>query len=158
MSKTLNEAYSNAQRFIRLLREQQSDMPMQMTDVLLVIARRPGLTMAELSEEVDLAQSSCSRNVATLSEYHRLGKPGLGLVEAIIDPREPRRRAIFLTQKGKVFVTQLMRVLDPDFSFDRDTDARVEVERMHREAAKALVEAERQAKSGEVRYRRSRQT
>jgi len=150
MSKTSNEAYASAQRFIRLLRDQQSEMPMQQADVLLAIARRPGLTMAELAEEVDLAQSSCSRNVAALSKYHRLGKPGLGLVEAVIDPREPRRRAIFLTQKGKVFVTQLMRVFNPDFSFDRDTDARVEIERMHREAA-AKAEADRK----KARARRS---
>lgn len=135
MTKSTIEAYQRARKFIQLLRKQQSEMPMQQADVLLAIARRPGLTMAELAEEVDLAQSSCSRNVAALSDYHRLGKPGLGLVEAVIDPREPRRRAIFLTQKGKVFVTELMRVIDPSFSFDRDTDARVEVERMHREAA-----------------------
>ncbi|TWG60756.1 helix-turn-helix domain-containing protein [Aminobacter sp. J44] len=148
MTKTGSETYNRASKFIQLLRKHQTDMPMQMADVLLAIARRPGLTMAELAEEVDLAQSSCSRNVAALSEYHRLGKPGLGLVEAVIDPREPRRRAIFLTQKGKVFVTQLMRAIDPDFSFDRDTDARVEVARMHQEAAeKAKAERDAQKQS-----------
>lgn len=149
MTKTSSEAYNSARKFIQLLRQQNAEMPMQQADVLLAIARKPGLTMAELAEECDMAQSSCSRNVAALSEYHRLGKPGLGLVEAVIDPREPRRRAIFLTQKGKVFVTELMRTIDPSFSFDRDTDARVEVKRMHQEAA-AKVEAEKKA-------RRSRQ-
>lgn len=155
MTNTPNETYNSAQQFIRLLRNQQNEMPMQQADVLLTIARRPGLTMAELAEEVDLAQSSCSRNVAALSDYHRLGKPGLGLVEAVIDPRNPRRRLMYLTQKGKVFVTHLMRTLDPSFSFDRDTDARVEIERMHREAAEKARAAEKEA-TKRSRLRRGR--
>lgn len=143
------------QQIVRLFREQQNEMPMQQADVLLTIARRPGLTMAELSEETNLAQSSCSRNVAALSDYHRLGSPGLGLVEAVIDPRNPRRRMMFLTAKGKVFVTHLMRVLDPTFSFDRATDAKVEVEKMHQAAAqKAKQESE--GNKTKTRLRRGR--
>jgi DNA-binding MarR family transcriptional regulator len=110
---------------IRLLRKLSPDMPIQQADILLT----------------GLSQSSISRNVKAMSKYHRLGKPGLNLMEAVIDPREPRRRLVFLTAEGKAFITKLMRTINPDYSIDKETDARLEIERMHEEAAAAASEA-----------------
>ena len=42
--------------------------------------------MQDLSETVGMSQSSCSRNIAALGTWHRLGKPGLNLVEAVEAP------------------------------------------------------------------------
>jgi DNA-binding MarR family transcriptional regulator len=109
---------------VRTFRLQSGEMPMQQVDVLLSIAAKPGIPMAELADATGLAQSSISRNVAALSNYHRSGVPGLGFVEAVIDPREPRRRLLFLTPQGKVFVRRVLRYLEEGFSFDTDTDAR----------------------------------
>lgn len=122
---------------IRALRTLAPDMPMQMADILLAVAMRPGVTMNDLSKSTGLSQSSISRNVAAMSRLHRLGKPGLDLMEAEIDPREPRRRVIFLTPKGKQFITKLVRQLDPSYSIDTDTDARIELERLEEEAMAA---------------------
>ena len=55
-------------------------------------------------------------------------------MEAVIDPREPRRRLIFLTTHGKAFITKLLRNVDAEYSVDKETDARLEIERMHEEA------------------------
>lgn len=125
---------SSLGRVIRMLRTLSPDMPMQQADVLLTVATRPGLTMNDIAVATGLSQSSISRNVAAMSKFHRLGKPGLNLVEAVIDPREPRRRLVFLTSQGKIFVTKLLRQVNEGYSIDKDTDARVEVERMHEEA------------------------
>lgn len=131
---TKRDAAATVSRVINMLRQLSPDMPMQQADVLLQIAMHPGLTMADISKRTGLSQSSVSRNVSAMSKYHRLGKPGLDLVEAAIDPREPRRRLVFLTVNGKAFITKLFRSLDVDFSIDKETDARLEIERMHEEA------------------------
>ncbi len=131
------------------LRHLSPDMPMQQADILLQITLTPGLTMAEISKRTGLSQAAVTRNIQALSQYHRLGKPGLNLVEAVIDPRETRRRIIFLTTNGKFFMTKLLRVLDENYSIDKETDARVEIERMH-EAAMASSSEEQKAKRGKI--------
>ena len=122
---------------IRQLRSVSADMPMQQADVLLSIAVNPGLTLADIGKATSLSPASVSRNLASLSKFHRLGKPGLDLVEVVIDPRETRRRLVYLTPQGKALVTKLSRNVDDSFSLDAETDARVEIERMHEEMAAA---------------------
>jgi len=108
-----------------MFRQLSGEMPMQQADILLTIAGSPGLTMGDVSKATGLSQSSVSRNVAALSTFHRLGQPGMGLVTAEVDPREPRRRVLFLTTTGQVLVTRLMRTYDPNFSLGADIDARL---------------------------------
>jgi DNA-binding MarR family transcriptional regulator len=127
MTNSTKQAFARAMSFVRLLRLQSGEMPLQQVDVLLSIASKPGISMTEMATAAGLAQSSVSRNVAALSNYHRAGTPGLGFVEAVIDPKEPRRRLLFLTPHGKVFVTRLLRYVDPEFSMGDDTDARASV-------------------------------
>ncbi|MBD8687068.1 MULTISPECIES: MarR family winged helix-turn-helix transcriptional regulator [unclassified Rhizobium] len=131
---TKRDAAFTVSRVINMLRTLSPDMPMQQADILFQVVLHPGLTMAELSKRTGLSQSSVSRNIQALSKFHRLGKPGLDLVDVVIDPRESRRRLIFLTASGKAFVTKLLRNVDADYSFDRETDARLQIERMHEEA------------------------
>lgn len=131
---TKRDAAFTVSRVISMFRNLSPDMPIQQADVLLQVALYPGLTMADITKRTGLSQSSVSRNVAAMSKFHRLGKPGLDLVEAVIDPREPRRRLIFLTVHGKSFITKLFRTIDAGYSIDKETDARLEIERMHEEA------------------------
>lgn len=77
------------------------DMQMQTASIFVTIALNPGITMKELGERAGLAQSSCSRNVALLSEWLRHNKPGYGLVVATEDPVERRRKIIRLTANGE---------------------------------------------------------
>ena len=130
---TKKDAVFAVTRIITMLRTLSPGMPMQQADILFQIAIHPGLTMAELVKRTGLSQSSVSRNVAALSKYHRLGEPGLDLVETLNDPRDPRRRLMFLNTNGKTFITKLLRNIDETYSIDRDTDARVAVDQMHEE-------------------------
>lgn len=93
------------------IREGADDMPMQQALTLLAVAAQPGLTMQELGERVGMSQSSCSRNVAALSKWHRLKKPGAELVEAVEDWREVRRKVVYLTDKGKARVALALEAL-----------------------------------------------
>jgi DNA-binding MarR family transcriptional regulator len=56
-----------------------------------------------------------------LSKWHRLGKPGFDLVETVDDPRERRRKLVYLTSKGQRVVTKAMRHLDPQFELSSPT-------------------------------------
>jgi DNA-binding MarR family transcriptional regulator len=95
--------------FLAAVREIDPYIPTQTAECLLVVAVNPGITMQKLSDLTGLAQSSCSRNVAMLSKYHRLGKEGYDLVEAVDDPRERRRKIVYLTRKGQTVVNKIMR-------------------------------------------------
>ncbi len=96
---------------IDAIRGDEIDMPTQQVQAFLAVALRPGLTMADLADTVGMSQSSCSRNIAALSKWHRLGDPGLDLVEAIEDPHERRRKIMFLTPKGRRRVMHVLEVL-----------------------------------------------
>jgi DNA-binding MarR family transcriptional regulator len=100
------------------LRSVDPYIPSQTAETLLVVAMRPGITMQQLSDATGLVQSSVSRNVAMLSKYHRLGKPGYDLVEAVDDPRERRRKIVYLTPNGRKLVNQVMKAIDPAFLLD----------------------------------------
>lgn len=127
--------------FLRLLRQLAADMPMQQAEILLQIASNPkGAPMSELEKKIGISQASVSRNIAALSRFHRLGKPGLGLVEAVIDPREPRRRLVFLTAEGKVFITKLIRTIEDGFTIDMETDAKVEIDKAYEEAQRRAAD------------------
>jgi DNA-binding MarR family transcriptional regulator len=94
---------------IKMAREIDEVMPAQMLHVLLLIAQRPGRTVRELSELSGLSQPSISRNTVTLSPLQRPDKPGHGLVDAIEDPTERRRKIFFLTKKGRLVVNNMLQ-------------------------------------------------
>jgi DNA-binding MarR family transcriptional regulator len=125
--------------FVREARRLAPDIPMQLVEVLLQIASAPGVTMNDLTKRTGLSQASVSRHASALSKFKKLGEPGYDLVEYVPDPRDTRRRLLFLSANGKSFVTRLIRTVDPSFSIDADTDARVQVEKMHDEAAATNV-------------------
>lgn len=107
-------AYKSLQAFsaaVDVLRMVDDQMPSQQMAVLMAVALRPGITMQQLGDMVGISQSSCSRNVGALGEWHRKGIPGHGLVEAIEDPIERRRKVMFLTGKGRTIVGKLLQAL-----------------------------------------------
>lgn len=77
------------------------EMPSQSAALFLYSAIYPGCTMTDLQTNLGMSQASCSRNVSALSEWHRLEKPGLGLIVATPDPMERRRKIVRLTEKGE---------------------------------------------------------
>ncbi|MDK1386295.1 MarR family winged helix-turn-helix transcriptional regulator [Sinorhizobium sp. 8-89] len=109
-----NTNVSKLLQVINTLRKGGEQMPIQTAHVFFAIMARPGITMAQLAEEVGLSQSSCSRNVAALGEWHRLGKPGYDLIESTNDPNEGRRLIMFLSPKGRQLARQLIVAIDPN--------------------------------------------
>lgn len=97
-------------RVIEEIRKYDPELPTQTANTLLYIILNegtPSCSMAGIAEALNLAQSSVSRNVSALSAIHRNRRPGMGLVETVIDPSERRRRIIRLTRKGKKFVRDI---------------------------------------------------
>ena len=92
-----------------------ADIPWHQGLVFFLIAQGSdgeGRSMQELAQRADLAQSSISRNVAALGKWHRLQKPGLNLVETFEDPRDRRRKPVYLTAKGRNVIHKITKKLE----------------------------------------------
>ena len=96
---------------VEIARAEDPVMPIQMLQTFLAVARQPGITMYQLGEILKTSQASCSRNVAALGKWHKLGEPGLDLVEGVEDPVERRRKIIFLTPKGRARVQEVLSAM-----------------------------------------------
>lgn len=94
------------------LRDLDNDMPVQQTVVLLWVALNEGRTQRELRDQLVMPSSTASRSLAALSKVHRLGKPGLGLIDFFEDPEDRRAKQLFLTAKGKATIDRMLRDLD----------------------------------------------
>lgn len=118
---------NDLQKLLKLIgafREIEAEMPMQMAQTFLETAMQPGITMQKLGEQLGVSQSSTSRNVQTLGKWHRMGKPGYDLIEAVEDPIDSRRKIMFLTKDGNALVKRLLAILDGEYSADFDIRAR----------------------------------
>nr|WP_029766628.1 winged helix DNA-binding protein [Pseudomonas sp. P818] len=110
------DRYALVQLFkaIKEFREIDPEMPAQSIALFLYSAIYPGCTMMDLQKNLAMTQASCSRNVAALSEWHRLEKPGHGLIVATPDPMERRRKIVRLTEKGEQLALSLTEaVMNP---------------------------------------------
>ena len=88
------------------------EMPAQAVAIFLMAVMNEGCTMKQLSEWTGTSQASVSRNVAMLGKWHRLHKPGLGLMTAEEDPYERRRKVVTLTHKGRQVAQTLSTILE----------------------------------------------
>lgn len=101
-------------RLIEKFRVLDAEMQMQTAAVFALVAVRSSITMKEIGARLNLSQSSCSRNVAALSGWHRLDRVGHGLVETINDPAERRRKIVRLTAEGARMAAMLAELLNED--------------------------------------------
>lgn len=90
-------------------------MPFHQAMVLLLIGLHDadgGIEMREIAATLKMSSSSASRNVAALGEWHRLQRPGLGLVETSTDYEDRRRKPVTLTTKGRKLLDSVLRRLN----------------------------------------------
>jgi DNA-binding MarR family transcriptional regulator len=90
-------------------------MPLQTLAVFLDAAiheGEPENSVSEIGKRVGLQSSSASRNVAALSKWHWLKKPGLELLDTVPDPMEMRRKIVALTPKGRRLAEQIIGALE----------------------------------------------
>lgn len=107
---TLRKLYSALGELSRV----DNAMPFHQVMVLLLIAlhdNEGGIEMRDISASLKMSSSSASRNVAALGEWHRLQRPGLGLVETTTDYEDRRRKPVVLTTKGRKLLDTVTRRL-----------------------------------------------
>jgi DNA-binding MarR family transcriptional regulator len=102
-------AAQGAENFLKTLCDVGEDLQLQTARVLFYVASHEGCSVGDIAEAADMSYASASRNVAALSDWHRLRRPGLGLVEATEDPMERRRKRVVLTTKGKRTLSRLLK-------------------------------------------------
>ena len=93
--------------------ERELGLPLLLT--LLAIAHKPGLSVNELAERINVPQQTASRYVASLQG--RYDMPGreigpLALVNVEISQLDPRRRSLYLTPAGEKRLLEAQVALD----------------------------------------------
>lgn len=101
-----NEPVDQALRILHVFREIDREFPLQYALCLLEISQNEGISLSELAQRTNLALSTISRIIGALSEYRQSGTP-YQLVEAVIDPKERRKKILRLTDKGRAVISKL---------------------------------------------------
>jgi DNA-binding MarR family transcriptional regulator len=94
-----------------LFRVKDTEVPGQLVSVFCYIASHNPCNLQAIKESLGLTDNSTSRNTDWLSDYHRLGKPGMGLIKKYTDPQNFRRRVVKLTPKGEAMVQSIKEIL-----------------------------------------------
>ena len=94
-----------------LMRVFDEQIPAQVFCTFFYVASHEGCTNTDICKDLELKPSSASRCTDWLSEYHRLGKPGMGLIVKTKDPFDSRIKRLHLTSKGKLVVQQIKELL-----------------------------------------------
>ena len=105
-----NELFGVLKAFelLRLLDEQ---IPGQLVSTFLYIASHNPCSKKDVEKDLQLTSSSASRLLDWLSDYHRLGKPGLGLIVKTKNAMDLRLINIKLTPKGENLVNQFRKLI-----------------------------------------------
>lgn len=98
----------NAIRVFEEFRKLDAEMQMQTALVFLLVAKNEGCAVRDLEGWTGLSSASCSRNIASLSNVNRKGRPGHNLISAKVDTIDRRQRNLFLTIKGRKVLENVM--------------------------------------------------
>jgi len=91
------------------LRNIDPEMPIAEAHCLFLLAKAgdDGLSLTEISKNVDIAMATASRYVGNLGKINRFKEEGFKLVESFEDPMERRKKIIRLTGKGKALINRI---------------------------------------------------
>ena len=95
--------------FLMLLRELQKidpEFPLQYAVCLSTISLNEGLSISELAKKTSLSLSTVSRIVGALSNTRQKGE-AYGLIRVKVSPTEKRKKEIYLTPKGRIFIESI---------------------------------------------------
>lgn len=103
-------------KIVQLLRSTgEKEFPAPLMACFFWIASHNGCKQEDLREACEMSASSVSRNVTWLGPQHRIeSRSGLKLVRRERDPDNPKAWRLYLTPKGKMFLSQISDLLDPD--------------------------------------------
>jgi DNA-binding MarR family transcriptional regulator len=98
-------------KVIDVLRLFDREVPAQVISTFFYIASHEGCFTRHLVEEIGLSSSSVSRCTSWLSDYHRLGKPGMELIVKKKSHLDQRERILHLSPKGEQVINQIKDIL-----------------------------------------------
>jgi DNA-binding MarR family transcriptional regulator len=99
------------------LRSSGSDLSLPLLMTLVAVAREPGLSVNELAERVQVPQQTASRYVGILQGRYQMPAGSENsfaadpLLSLQVSGNDPRRRALFLTRRGKQRLVQFIKLL-----------------------------------------------
>lgn len=107
---------------LQLLRRRVNrELPIQQALLLLAVAERPGITMPELMQLLDMPQGTVSRNVKALSHSVSLQNGvavprGYGLLRTMPSVDNRQVLAVYLTGRGEALVEEMSRLIGGDLT------------------------------------------
>ena len=78
------------------------------------VATYQNCSKKDIENHFKMSKASASRMTDYISRYHRLGKPGLGLISKEQDPNDKRKTLLKLTRKGKDLIEKSFSTLYED--------------------------------------------
>ena len=95
--------------FLNSLRQIDDTMSVSTATVLLMVARADpeGITPGEIHESLEITLSGPRRHADLLGSRGRGNKEGLGLIDEKYDESDRRTKYLFLTAKGRKFISSL---------------------------------------------------
>jgi DNA-binding MarR family transcriptional regulator len=104
--------FDRLRKAIDVLRLFDRQVPAQVISTFFYVASHDGCTGNDVSKALNMTSSSVSRCTDWLSDYHRLGKPGMGLIVKKKDNLDQRSRTLHLTPKGEMVINQIRDILN----------------------------------------------
>ena len=89
------------------------EMPSQVIACFLYVASHNDCNKVDMEKALKFSSASGSRNSDWLGAFHRLNKPGLGLIVKYRDRTNRRRQVLQLSPKGRILVQELRQILYP---------------------------------------------
>ena len=91
--------------------EYTREIPVQVIATFLYVASHDDCNKIDMERALCLSSASGSRNTDWLSDQHRLGKPGLGMIVKYRDRTNRRRQILQLTAKGRNLAKEIKDIL-----------------------------------------------
>jgi DNA-binding MarR family transcriptional regulator len=112
MAPATDPEIEKLRKIVDILRLFDRQVPAQVISTFFYIAAHNGCRSKQLASALGYSTSSASRCTDWLSDYHRLGKPGMGLIVKKKDYLDQRDRLLYLTTKGEMVINQIKEILN----------------------------------------------
>lgn len=113
ISQNIATAGTRMYQFIDKFRSLNNEIQAQTIQTFLYVAMadKREIPMQEMGKALGLSQASVSRNVSFYSKINRHRNKGQGLLGSREDPKERRRKVVYLTNKGTMFMNDLVDII-----------------------------------------------
>ena len=95
---------------LRHIQKIDSEFPIQYAICLIEISENEGCSVTNLAELCGIPLSTVSRIIGALSDYRQLGNP-YHFIEVKVSPSERRKKELYLTQKGRAALKEILSPL-----------------------------------------------